>query len=779
MKTKLIAFLLFAFCAKESLSQDYNIKEGGAQVVTIVLFGQPKPVNYQGQYIKKLNDEKGFFPHGKGSFYAYSGDNKTSYSGDFFEGRITGLGNLIVNNMKYEGQLLDGFPSGEGTMTWTGSSVEGFAAVKGNFTKGIPDGQVRITYSSGNIYEGMVKAGKLNGQGKLIYVDGSKKSGTIGPQKIAFAYYEGEFVNNMREGVGITYYKNGEKLEGQWEKDLFNGYGTATEENGLKYTGNWKSGNYNGQGRLDYADGSFYVGQWLKGRRNGKGVFTSATGLKQEGDWSNDKYSGVGEVIYSSGATYKGALVNDVFEGQGIYVFADGTVLEGTFSADKLIEGEQRNPDGTYSIGTWDKDGVFRGKRKAIATNKSIWEGEWEGGFPIGSGKVIYENGNIYEGEWMGYTVDNAGYYGIRGLGKMIYPSLGIYEGKFFENEPEGNGILTYNNGDVYEGDWKKSLKSGYGKMTYSNGDVYDGAWENNAKNGFGTMVYVANSSNDDFSDVEVKSYEGMWKNDLPNGTGTMVYKNGKTDNGEFRAGVFAKPFACKSVTIGTQVWSAENLTVTTFRNGDPILEAKSRDQWYEACDKKVPAYCFFNNDPTTAKTKGVIYNFYAVLDQRGLAPEGWKIPSFEEAKALGNFINADMIRDANNIESKKNQGINTSNLEEAFSDKYSNTKNPNMGVNKLKANDAWEFPGSNSTGFNARISGHRDINGVFYCCLTCMWREVTYWTSSYSKYSGEGFGFKIFDYYSITYDEVQVSAGFAVKEMMNTYGYPVRLLKR
>ena len=31
-----------------------------------------------------------------------------------------------------------------------------------------------------------------------------------------------------------------------------------------------------------------------------------------------------------------------------------------------------------------------------------------------------------------------------------------------------------------------------------------------------------------------------------------------------------------QSVTIGTQVWTTKNLDVATFRNGDPIPEAKT-----------------------------------------------------------------------------------------------------------------------------------------------------------------------------------------------------------
>jgi uncharacterized protein (TIGR02145 family) len=650
MKTKLIALFLFAFYAKESLSQDYNIKDGGAQVVTVVLFGKTMPVNYQGQYLKKLNGEKGFFPHGEGSCYAQSGDNRTSYSGDFFEGRITGAGSLVVNNMKYDGQFVDGFPSGEGAMTWTGSSVEGFAAVKGYFTKGVPEGQVKITYSSGNIYEGLVKAGKPNGQGKLIYVDGSKKSGSFGPPKIAFAYYEGNFVEGLRDGEGTTYYKNGEKLVGHWEKDLFNGSGTLSQENGDKYIGGWKAGLYEGEGRVEYINGDSFIGHFTNGQRNGPGVYQYKNGSKKDGDWSSDKYTGYCELVYTDGATFKGSVLNDAIEGQGLYVFADGTVWEGIFSANELIDGEKRNPDGTYSKGTWDKDRVFHGQKKLIASNKSIWEGEWEGDMPISKGKVTYENGNVYEGEWTGYVENNSTYFQIRGQGKMKYSLLGEYEGRFNSNVPDGEGKFTFDNGDYYEGSWKGGVKSGYGTMTYSNGDVYAGSWENDARNGYGTQT----SKNGD-------RYEGNWVNNARNGRGTKTYANGKVESGDFENDRFFKTYECPTTTLeGGKVFMAQNLDVKTFRNGDAIKYITSESEWIKAGDASEPACCCYEYKAENCKKYGVLYNYWATVDARGLAPRGWRIMHEGDIKTLQRYTNAS-IRSTTGW--KGGSGTNTAHL--------------------------------------------------------------------------------------------------------------------
>jgi len=86
-----------------------------------------------------------------------------------------------------------------------------------------------------------------------------------------------------------------------------------------------------------------------------------------------------------------------------------------------------------------------------------------------------------------------------------------------------------------------------------------------------------------------------------------------------------------QTVTIGTQVWMTKNLDVVTFRNGDPIPQAKTSEAWKKAGESKQPAWCYYNNDPANGAKYGKLYNWYAVNDKRGLAPFGYHIPSDED----------------------------------------------------------------------------------------------------------------------------------------------------
>ena len=51
-------------------------------------------------------------------------------------------------------------------------------------------------------------------------------------------------------------------------------------------------------------------------------------------------------------------------------------------------------------------------------------------------------------------------------------------------------------------------------------------------------------------------------------------------------------------VTIGNQVWMTKNLNVDKFRNGEPIPNAKTVEEWEKAGENGEPVECYYDNDP-------------------------------------------------------------------------------------------------------------------------------------------------------------------------------------
>jgi uncharacterized protein (TIGR02145 family) len=94
-----------------------------------------------------------------------------------------------------------------------------------------------------------------------------------------------------------------------------------------------------------------------------------------------------------------------------------------------------------------------------------------------------------------------------------------------------------------------------------------------------------------------------------------------------------------KEIKIGNQIWMSGNLNIDQFRNGDKIPEAKTAEDWKKAGEEKKPAWCYYDNDPINGKKYGKLYNWYAVNDERGLTPTGWKVPSKIEFEEMISFF--------------------------------------------------------------------------------------------------------------------------------------------
>jgi len=91
-----------------------------------------------------------------------------------------------------------------------------------------------------------------------------------------------------------------------------------------------------------------------------------------------------------------------------------------------------------------------------------------------------------------------------------------------------------------------------------------------------------------------------------------------------------------KTVKVGKQVWMADNLKVTHYRNGDAIPNIKEQKEWDGLTSG---AYSDANNSPAKANVTGHFYNWYVIADQRNVCPTGWHVPSETEWIELLTFL--------------------------------------------------------------------------------------------------------------------------------------------
>lgn len=135
-----------------------------------------------------------------------------------------------------------------------------------------------------------------------------------------------------------------------------------------------------------------------------------------------------------------------------------------------------------------------------------------------------------------------------------------------------------------------------------------------------------------------------------------------------------------KTVTIGTQVWMAENLKTTRYSNGDPIITTTLNIST-EAAPKYQWAY---GDDITNVNTYGRLYTWYTVTDSRKVCPAGWHVPSDVEWESLKLFLGGESMSGAKLKESGTTHWLT-----------------PNTGA-------------SNETGFTAVPGGYRTLSGSY-----------------------------------------------------------------
>jgi len=92
-----------------------------------------------------------------------------------------------------------------------------------------------------------------------------------------------------------------------------------------------------------------------------------------------------------------------------------------------------------------------------------------------------------------------------------------------------------------------------------------------------------------------------------------------------------------ETVVIGEQEWTTKNLNVAVFRNGDSIPQTPNGIGWEKANKDEQPAWRYLNDE--VGDKYGKLFNIYAVIDPRGLAPEGFHVSTDEDWTILTDYL--------------------------------------------------------------------------------------------------------------------------------------------
>lgn len=200
-----------------------------------------------------------------------------------------------------------------------------------------------------------------------------------------------------------------------------------------------------------------------------------------------------------------------------------------------------------------------------------------------------------------------------------------------------------------------------------------------------------------------------------------------------------------QTVTIGTQVWMAENLKTTKYRDGSSIPNVSDHAEWYAL---NTGAYCEYGNTPSNVAVYGRMYNWYAVSDARNLAPAGWHIPTDAEWNVLTDYL----LANGYNCNGSTDGSFYAKSL--AATTNWASSYN----IGAVGNTDYPEF--RNKTGFTALPGGWRGSAGTFY--------ELGYsgyWWSSTEYLSQYGIYRKLdFRYTYMSSQNLSKGAGFSVR---------------
>ena len=415
-------------------------------------------------------------------------------------------------------------------------------------------------------YKGDLNAdGYRHGKGKVSYLTGN--------------YYDGNFVNDKFEGEGTYHWYDEDEYEGAWKDGKRHGIGIFRTVNGCvdyhmyeldvhKGAGIWWSADrktakkmVNGTKKNEISPGMAakmaekfnlpvpepapeattaasgktkfgLFGRLLSKRKMGP---DGKLLCKDNGEWGSydgeldedGKRQGQGKMVYVSGSSYEGGFANDKFEGEkGIYRWTDGDEWEGVWKdGERNGIGMFRTTDGAVEYAMYVK-GMSKGDGIWWAPDRSVAQTTVDGKKKM---EILIEEAEAIAKEKFNLPIPEKstitkptppppkpglirGFFtsredgGIGPDGKRQYKDhgdWGSYNGEFDATgtQRHGKGEIVYESGHAYKGNFANNKYDGEGTYRWADGDEYEGSWKEGDRHGVGIFRIAAGT-------VEYSTYE-------------------------------------------------------------------------------------------------------------------------------------------------------------------------------------------------------------------------------------------------------------------------------
>lgn len=199
----------------------------------------------------------------------------------------------------------------------------------GNFRNGKREGQGKMVWGDGSCFEGLWKndlrysGTMVMGQSGWVYKGRFKndrchdKDGVLlSPTMII---YQGHFARNKTCPIGLLLYSNGSIYYGQHQQFVRNGVGKNIDFNGSIHEGSWENDKLSGPSCRIYDNNTneCYTGSVSDGKKMGSGIlYDPDRDEVYDGNFEMNKRSGEGMIYKRNGHVLKGEFRNNYMEGQ-------------------------------------------------------------------------------------------------------------------------------------------------------------------------------------------------------------------------------------------------------------------------------------------------------------------------------------------------------------------------------------------------------------------------------------------------------------------------------